>query len=707
MRTQLLPCCLLICLPLAAGDFYVAPNGADSNPGTQARPFATLERARKSAGGRKSTVWIRGGVYLRTRALQLGPEDSGSSYRGFANETVRLQSGIPVPARALHPVTDPEILRRLDPGARGKVMEIDVSELGLEHITRYPDNFGGGGGLIQLYFDGKRLPIARWPNRGYTNMAKVLDKGDWSNGPNRHGGTFVYPGERPARWLNAVADGLWLDGFWRVPWTPEKVRVESIDVDKRTITHAVPVTAGIGSKYAGPAGDGKEPWYALNLLEEIDTPGEWCQNFRTRKIYIWPPAAVADGSLVISDRSEPAVRIESASNVRIERLVIEGGLGNGIEITGGEGNVIAGCEFRNLGGTAVIVHGGTRHIVQSCEMHGLGEGGVYLDGGERKDLTPAGHQVINNHMYRLGEVKKTYAPAVNIGYDGKECVGMLVAHNLIHDLPHAAVLYTGNDHTIEFNEVHNVALDSGDVGAFYTWNDWTSRGNVLRYNFVHHSSAANAFYIDDGDSGDLITGNVVYRTAYGAFIGGGHDNIVRGNIVIEAKRGLHLDARGVSRKYDTTDLHKMNLLNNVDYRNPPWSTRYPDLMNILEHPELPTGNILEDNAIVDCPEPLHLEKPGADGVDKLRFNKVGNNVTMTLGEAGFADPAHLDFRLKPDSPLLRKLPRLKEISFEKIGLYVDEYRRALPSADETGRYFDHRQTASFDSDTDRKASDRK
>ena len=53
-----------------------------------------------------------------------------------------------------------------------------------------------------------------------------------------------------------------------------------------------------------------------------------------------------------------------------------------------------------------------------------------------------------------------------------------VAHNLIHDLPHAAVVYTGNDHTIEFNEVHNVALDSGDAGAFYTWNDWTSRGHA-------------------------------------------------------------------------------------------------------------------------------------------------------------------------------------------------------------------------------------
>jgi len=34
---------------LIAADFYVATNGSDTNPGTEARPFATLERARDEA----------------------------------------------------------------------------------------------------------------------------------------------------------------------------------------------------------------------------------------------------------------------------------------------------------------------------------------------------------------------------------------------------------------------------------------------------------------------------------------------------------------------------------------------------------------------------------------------------------------------------------------------------------------------------------
>ncbi|MFA6561228.1 MAG: hypothetical protein WCV00_04915 [Verrucomicrobiia bacterium] len=32
-----------------AAEFYVATNGDDANPGTKAKPFATLERARNAA----------------------------------------------------------------------------------------------------------------------------------------------------------------------------------------------------------------------------------------------------------------------------------------------------------------------------------------------------------------------------------------------------------------------------------------------------------------------------------------------------------------------------------------------------------------------------------------------------------------------------------------------------------------------------------
>jgi hypothetical protein len=114
------------------------------------------------------------------------------------------------------------------------------------------------------------------------------------------------------------------------------------------------------------------------------------------------------------------------------------------------------------------------------------------------------------------------------------------------------------------------------VGTFYTSNDWSSRGNILRHNFVHLPSATNAFYVDDGDCGDEITGNLIYRAGYGSFIRGGHNHMVRSNPVIEGRRRLHLDARGIPRHYNTGDRHKMQSLESVDYRRLPTGPRSMD-----------------------------------------------------------------------------------------------------------------------------------
>lgn len=47
---------------IRAAEFFVATNGDDNNPGTQAQPFASIARGQQAASG-GDTVWIRGGVY--------------------------------------------------------------------------------------------------------------------------------------------------------------------------------------------------------------------------------------------------------------------------------------------------------------------------------------------------------------------------------------------------------------------------------------------------------------------------------------------------------------------------------------------------------------------------------------------------------------------------------------------------------------------
>jgi hypothetical protein len=48
--------------PAFAADYYVAPNGNDSNAGTEAQPFASVGRGQQEASA-GDTVWVRGGTY--------------------------------------------------------------------------------------------------------------------------------------------------------------------------------------------------------------------------------------------------------------------------------------------------------------------------------------------------------------------------------------------------------------------------------------------------------------------------------------------------------------------------------------------------------------------------------------------------------------------------------------------------------------------
>ena len=59
-----------------------------------------------------------------------------------------------------------EDLRRLDGSAVGKVVSLELASLGIAHGGPYPLSFDNGGGLLELYLEGERQPLSRWPNPG-------------------------------------------------------------------------------------------------------------------------------------------------------------------------------------------------------------------------------------------------------------------------------------------------------------------------------------------------------------------------------------------------------------------------------------------------------------------------------------------------------------------------------------------------------------
>ena len=623
-------------------------------------------------------------------------------YQAAKPGTVRIIGGRQIAPGLLKPVTDKEVLARLPEAARGKVLVVTADELNIPAPAPVSGVLAGNGNLFTLYENGELLPVARWPKEGFTTVQEVVDSGIK---PKPHGGVFRYREDRQSAWANAPkSDGWWVEGYWRVPWVMDGVPVESIHAADKTITLSAPVGNGIGSKYSADVngtrkGDGHERYRVRNLLEELEQPGEWVYRYSTKTLYLWPKTPVTADNLTLVYSSEPVIAVKESSHLRLESLDIEGGQVVALAVEGGEDVRVQGCTVQNSPGNGIDIKSGKKHQIVSCDIFNVGAFGIRVDGGNRKTLVPGEFQILNNHVHHYGLIQRTVCGVEIRG------VGHHVANNLLHDSPYGGFLYGGNDHLIELNEVHNIGLEGGDVGGIYTGADWTSWGNLVRYNFVHHASIANGVYLDDGDCGDVVFGNLFYKIASGPFVGGGSMNKIRNNFVVDCKVGVHLDDRGISRKYGAkTSSHQKNA-REFNLLREPWSTKYPELAAWYQTENLgkPTGDVIERNVFVNCGK-------GCDnrsGKDNQKLFAIRDNLTLEKNP-GFANPEALDFNIDSSNSIFAQAegkPAIEPIPFAKMGLYRDEWRRELPTAEATGRLTQRKVALAFDSNTDIKQTD--
>jgi hypothetical protein len=249
-----------------------------------------------------------------------------------------------------------------------------------------------------------------------------------------------------------------------------------------------------------------------------------------------------------------------------------------------------------------------------------------------------------------------------------------VAHCLLHDIPICAVMFDGNDHVIEFNEIRDVCLPPvHDMGAIYTGRDPGARGNVIRHNFLHHvgnpDAATYGVYLDDGACGVSVIGNVFFKVqGERAVHSWGHDHVIRNNVFVDTRASIH-PAMDNSKwpEHMATPLQVLRLCKRMDILQPPHITRYPELARLFEKdPNYPRRSTVRDNLSVRSGE----------------FGAAGNDFQdnwVTGKDPGFADAAAMNFQLKADSLVWTKVPGFQRISFERIGLYTDDDRKALPA----------------------------
>ncbi len=717
----------------AIGSLHVSPLAAPGGDGSVGAPFQSLVQARdrirvdresgKLPPGEPIVVLLGPGDYRIGSTFDLESGDGGApgapvTYRSETPGAARVFGGQILPAASFHPVPDGAARDRLDPSVRNRVVCCELPDS--VSLPGYPDSYIGPPPAPWLYFGGRQMPLARWPNAdapgdGWSSFSKVVDTGlprEDSPDPEMrklHPGSFVCADPRASRWN--LDEGVWLMGYWTHDWAEQVIRVAEYQKDTGVITLSATHPFGI---MAGSWGGKKERrFFAFNTLDELDAPGEWYVDRKARILYFYPPSSPADTAPVLATITAPLLRIQDAKHIRFEGIRFEYGHASGVALERTEDIELAGCVVANVAGSGISVSG-KGNVIRSCDLFDLGGGGIVLSGGNRKTLELANNLAVNNHIYSYGRFKRTYAAGIVI--DG---CGQIARNNLIHDAPHNAIHYSGNEHLIELNETYRVVLETHDASAFYTGRDWASQGNIIRHNFIHdlgtgNSEAQMGIYIDDCDSGDTIEGNVLVRTGVGIFLGGGRDNPVLNNLVIDCAKGVHLDGRGMRWKQwnagDDPSWHLEDKARALNYTQTPWRERYPRLAAIMqEEPRLPLNDPIERNVFVNCAEEVcELDTDVQKILDRLKI--ASNLVVNTTGSKSLAQapgypgfeylagtpeaPIDLGFQsartgnytLRKSALLLQKLPSFQAIPFEKIGLFRDEYRRQLPERERDGGF---------------------
>ena len=481
--------------------FSVAPDGRDDNPGTLRQPFATVEkvqhavreRVKVSAGAIR--VLLRGGTYYLGRPLMLTADDSTAesrvTYAAFPGERVTLSGG-----------------RRLNCKWRPYKNGILMCDL--------PEAKAGRLNFTQLFVNGKRQVLARFPNydssqpgkSGYIYPAGLIppDMADPKPGSNDD---MTYPGagargilfspasftkHRWARPEDAVVH-IFQGGYWgNLQW-----KVKAIDYERRAIWF------GDGGQQMGAKWD-EDPaaidrgsrFFVENVLEELDTPGEWYLDTSAGILYFMPPKDLDLRCAVVEvPVLESAVRIVGSQARPVAHITLDGfriahtistflGVyevpslsdwsihrGAAVFLEGTWDCNVRDCWFDAVGGNAVFVSRYNRNaVITGCKFTETGDsaicfvGAMELTSGSQRAF-PYECQASNNLIHDCGAFGKQVA-----GVYISRAKRITVAHNLIYNMPRAAICIgdgTWGGHVVEFNHVHDTVRETGDHGPFNAW----------------------------------------------------------------------------------------------------------------------------------------------------------------------------------------------------------------------------------------------
>jgi len=652
-----IPASLALCSFAAAAELYVSPIGNDTNPGTQAKPFATIAHARDAVrnmpqrGKERVSVVLRGGVYRLPETLVFTAVDSGAAnapveYRAADGEEVVISGGSEISGLKWEQFKDGILQAKVPAGFQ----------------------------TDQLFVNGAQMQMARYPN---FDPAQRIYNGVAAD---------AFSDERVARWQNPA--GGFIHAMHRSHWGGMHYQITGKDAAGKL-------------KYEGgwqnnrPSEPHEKDRFVENIFEELDAPGEWFLNATTAMLYFYPPTGVdlAQAKLesvrlrhLVEFRGseQSPVRFVSLRGLtfchaartfmenqermlRTDWTVYRGGA---LFLTGTEDCHITDCVISHVGGNALFVNNYNRRLlVRGAHIFQAGGNGIAFVGdssavrdglvgyssranftdidrtpGPKTPNYPADSRVEDCLIHEVGRVEKQVA-----GVEIDMAMNITVSHCSIYDMPRAGINIGDGcwgGHIIENCDVFDTVLETGDHGSFNSW-------------------GRDRFWgLKDIDLGKITLGENKNLPLLDVI----HPNILRNNRW-RCDHGWDIDLDDGSSNYEIYN----NLCLNGGLKNREGFYRTVEnniTVNNSFHPHVWYGNsqdIFRRNLVFGNYRPVRVQQPwgkevdfnllhqsGAEGTQpaSLLQEQSGRDGNSIVADAQFVDAAKGDYRVKEGSPAL-------------------------------------------------------
>ena len=389
-----------------SGDLYVSPLGDDSNDGSKEHPFLSFDKAKQTVKSfdkttrDKITICFLEGEY-KDEELAFAEEDSGTEncqiiYKGIGE--VVFNSGVYLnPSDFNNSSNYPEYSTRLSKEAKKhvKVLQLDSAPYNItkERLNKiYPigtyntayayKDYVDGPIYSEVFINKKRMNMARYPNSGFLKTDEVLfssrDSGVTDQNGDPKGDVYRINDDLSNRIKSwKTLDDVWMSGFFMWDWADSTTPIGSFDKTTNELT----------TKYYSFFGARQGmPYYFFNILEELDSPGEYYFDRENMRLLIYENDDFANSEIQISLSTKNHVQL-NANYVTLDNLQFSGNRANGISSYGNNHHItIVNCSFYNLAGTAIGMLGHDISIVHN-EVHDVGKLGIDIHGGDKNSLT--------------------------------------------------------------------------------------------------------------------------------------------------------------------------------------------------------------------------------------------------------------------------------------------------------------------------------